>query len=292
MARRELVAACGLIGALGGALFGYGLARPLHSYRGSWDMVLALTICTAISGTLLGLSLGRRPFSDAHQAGARATAHSFLFGGVNGALMVVAMAFFKGSIPGVETVMVLFFAAMFGGVCSIPFIPAMAAVAVAASRVDARPGSIAEAAQRRRIVRVAALCLSVAAIVLPARHGLPIWKHLPIHVTNLALAGIVALVAVELAVLASLRRRKFGPEWVTGVSNDAPPSIDFGVGTEVLIRRASDETYRTDAIAAEVVRGDRERAMGIVKGSLRGHLIAAAVAALSLFAQLAIHWSA
>ncbi len=285
MARRELIAACGLIGALGGALFGYALQRP-HTYRGSWDLVLALTGCTAISATLLGIALTRTPLADAHRAGARATALSFAFGALNGVLMVAAMALLKGA-PGTVLIGIALFAAMFGGVCALPFIPAMVAVAVTAARVTARPGSIADAAQRRRILRVAALSLAIASALLPRRGTTSIWLHLPMHVANVALALIVALLFAELAALARLKKSALGPEWEPSTI-DAPPDVDFGLGSERFIRRAHDETYRHELGVSAIVHGDRDRALDAVRTSLRGHSLAGGIAALALAVQCAL----
>lgn len=284
MARRELIIACGLLGALGGALFGYGLQSP-RSYRGSWDVIVALTVCTAISATLLGVMLARGPVGDAHQAGSRATALSFAFGALNGVLMVAAMSICKGS-PGGLVLGIALFAALFGAVCALLFIPAVVAVSVAASRVTARPGSVADGAQRRRVLRVAALCLAIAAVVLP-RGSRSIWLHVPLHVTNLALALIVAVTAVELSAWLRLQQARLGPEWEPSTT-DAPPDVDFGLGSERFVRRAHDETYRTEVAIGAVVHGDHARALDAVRTSLRGHALGAGVAAASLLAQLTL----
>lgn len=288
MARRQLLAAYALIGALGGALFGYGFARPLHTYRESWEFVLALAACTALSATLLGLCVTRTPTDDAHVAGSRATAWSFFFGAFNGVLLVVVTSVAKGS-PGGLFIGIALGAAIVGGVCSLPFIPAMVAVAVTAARATGRMGSIAGDAQRRRVLRVAALCLAIASIVLPPRPSTSLWLHVPLHVTNIALAIIVALLFVELAAAASLRKSALGPEWEPSeAKTDAPTELDFGLGNDVFIQRAHDETYRRDLAVRAVIRGDRARAIDTVRTSLRGHVIAAGIAAASLVAQLAL----
>jgi hypothetical protein len=287
MARRELIAAYAMLGALGGALFGYGLQRP-HTYRGAWDLILALTVCTAISATLLGIVLTRKPLSDAHVAGSRATALSFVFGALNGVLMVVAMALAKGS-PGGLVIGIALFGAMFGGVCALPFIPATVAVAVTAARATGRAGSIAGEAQRRRVLRVAALCLAIASITVPPRASTSLWLHVPLHVTNICLALIVALLFVELAAASTLRKTTLVGFEPAAFPVDTRAHVDFGLGNEMLIRRAHDETYRADVGVAAVVRGDRAWAIETVNASLRGHAIAAGIATASLVAQLAMH---
>lgn len=286
MAPRALIVACGLLGALGGALFGFGMERP-GTARGSWELVLALAVSTAISATALGAVLARRVTADVHRAGGRATAFSFLFGALNGMLTMATMTALHGPPPGLA---VAFFAAIFGGVCSLPFIPAIVAVTIAAGRVSARRGSVAEGAQLRRIPRVAALCLAIASVVLPPKASISLWLHLPLHVTNIALAVILGLLFAELAAAHSLRKESLGPAWeLAARPPNTQPRLDFGLGAEVYVCRAHDATYRDDGGVRDIIIGDRARAIDTVRTSLRGHAIAAAIAVASLCTQLALY---
>jgi hypothetical protein len=284
MARREVVASCGLIGALGGALFGYAIMRPHYTYRGSWDFVLALTVCTAISGTLLGLFL-RTERADAHAAGMRATWLSFVFGGLNGALMILAMSFLKGAPRGGDAIFIIGFAAIFGGVCSIPFIPAIAAVAVMATKVDGRPNTIVEGAQRRRVLRVALMSLAIAAAFVPRSERVPFHLHLPMVVIGVAVVSTVILIVIDLFALDALRGSSIDGD-LEPASREVVPDIDFGVGGERLMVRAYDSTYRADVVPSVVVYGSRAEALARVEKTLRGHAIALGVTVAALALQL------
>lgn len=272
MARRDLIVACGLIGALGGGLFGYAIGRPYNAYRHSWDFVLALSLCTALSASLLGHFLAKVK-GDAHAAGMRATWLSFVFGAFNGVLMTFATSFLHGAPNATEILFVIFIAAIFGGVCAIPFIPAIVAVAISAARVNARKDSVAEAAQRRKILRTAALALALASALIPESR-VPLHFHLPLHVTNVAIAIIVALIVSEVSLLRALR--------------EAAPqrSMDYGLGGETVTLADADETYRKPVTVHAVIHGDRARALETARVAMRGHLIAVGVAALSMLTQI------
>ena len=272
MARKELIAACALIGALGGALFGATVAPPHHSYRGSWEAVIGFALCTALSATLLGFVLARRPAPDTFDAVTRAVGFSFVFGALNAALMVASMSILHGRPSGGAVFMVIAIAAVVGAICAVPFIPAIIAVAVTAHDATARGDSIAEHAQRRRVLRVAAMSLALAGLVVPVSR-IPIRFRVPAYVTGLALLILATLLAIELAAWRSLRHAN-------------QTSIDYGVGDELIVTRAYDETYRCDAVVASVVKGSRETARAIAGHSLRGHAIALAIALSALAIQL------
>ena len=97
MARRELVAACALIGAFGGALFAFVMAR---SDAHAWGLVVGLALSTTLSATLLGLFLARSK-CDAIEVGGRAVWGSLVAGAANGAVIVLAL-WMLGTFPRAE----------------------------------------------------------------------------------------------------------------------------------------------------------------------------------------------
>lgn len=273
MARRELVVACTLIGALGGALFGYALVRSGERSH----LIASLTVCTALSATLLGWFLARRT-DGATLVGGRAVWASFVAGAFNGVLMIVPVGMFghvgAGGLGAIAA------AAIFGTICAIPFAPAIIVVAMTAAYADARADSIAARSQGRRVVRNAVVCLASAAAlfgVLRAERA----ARVPLFVSASALAVLAIAIALELHAL-----RRVAPP--SGSWEPAPDGVrvdetlDYGVGHDLWIRRAHDETYREPAAALEVHRGDRRRARAVIVASLRGHGLASAGALLAL----------
>jgi hypothetical protein len=280
VARRELIAACALIGGLGGALFGYMLARTGVWSGWHWNLVVALTICTTISATLLGWFLARP--GDAIALGARAAWATFVAGSLNGGLMAIATAFTERGAHGEQLFLLLCAAAVFGALCAIPFAPAIIITAMTAGYADARQGSIAAQSQGGRVLRNAMVCLAIAAVLITKRTRDPLAVHLPAYVMFVALALFVVLCAIELRARRALRPTN-DAAWEPAA--DAPTDervIDYGVGHGVALLRAHDETYRAAIGVTEVRRGDREAARTIVNASLRGHAIAAAAVAAAL----------
>jgi len=274
VARRELVVACTLIGALGGALFGFALVRSGDRSH----LIASLTVCTALSATLLGWFLARR-IDDAIVVGGRAVWASFVAGAFNGVLMIVPVGMFGhlGS-AGVEAALA---AAIFGTICAIPFAPAIIVVAMTAAYADARADSIAARSQGRRVLRNAVVCLASAAGLFGALRAERA-AHVPLFVSATALGVIAIVIALELHALRRLAPRAGSWEPAPdGIRVDE--TLDYGVGLELWIRRAHDETYREVAAAIEVHRGDRERARGLIVDSLRGHGLASAGTLLALF---------
>jgi len=286
MAPRDLVIACSVIGALGGAMFGSlfstpGYRTPWHG----WESVFAIGIPTTVSATLLGLALANRALGrTAWTAVGQAIAFSFVAGGLNGVLVLATMAVAKGS-PSLDLrVLAIASAACgFGMLCAIPFVPAIAAATVSAARVHARTGSMAEASQRRRIARTVAVSLAIAAALVPARHG-------PVSMTIAVSAFFVTLLltAVDAFALGRVRALVTSCGWERAESEpEAATIVDFGIGSEIWFRRREDETYRSTSTARELRRGDPLLMRSVATDSLRGHAIAAAVAFAAVIVKLA-----
>lgn len=281
MARDELVGACALIGALGGALFGFVFARSGTDWQyWQWGLVLTLTVCTTISATLLGLFLARRG-GGVSVAGGRAAWASFVAGGFNGVLMALAMTLTKGSPAHAGLIELTIAAAIFGTVCAIPFAPAIIVATTTAAATDTRPQSIAARSQGRRVLRNAMVCLAAAGVCVTPDRRAPLAAHLPAYVMTIALAAAIGLLVIDAVVRRALRPDDHAWEPAAeGMTADR--TLDYGIGLELLMRRAHDETYRAGVRATELRRGNADRARAIVEGSMRGHAIAAFAVAAAL----------
>lgn len=279
MARKELVIGCALIGAFGGALFGYAITRV-----GTWGVVAALTVCTAVSATLLGWFLARRA-DDALVVGGRATAMSFVAGAFNGVLLVIPMSLVGRHVA--ASLGMALAAAVAGTLAAIPFAPAIIVVAMTAAYADARTDSIAGRSQGRRVVRNALACVAVAGALIGRRAQDPLAAHVPLYVAGGAALLLFAIVALELYALGTLPAQpSVGWEPAPdGVELDHV--VDYGVGVFVTIRRASGDGYRDAPITVDARRGDRANARALLRASLRGHAVASAVATLATLATLA-----
>jgi hypothetical protein len=275
MARRELVIACGLIGAFGGLLLGYVFARTGGFRHWHWNLVVAPTVCTAISATALGAFLARP--AAAMVVGGRAAWASFLAGSFNGVLMVVPVSLFEPHGP--ASAALLLPAALFGAVCALPFAPAIVVVAMTAAYADARVDSIAARSQGRRVVRNALVCAGAAAALIGRRAEDPWFVHLPLYVLGLAVFAVLAFAIVELVAIRALGRLDAG-SWEP-VADGVPiaDAVDYGVGFGTRVRRAHDETYRASARVIEARRGDAARAIEVLRETLRGHAVAASACA-------------
>ncbi len=282
MARRELVIACALIGAFGGAMFGFVFARNGSGWQHwQWGVVVALTASTAISATLLGVFLARGGDAPAIASG-RAAWASFVAGSFNGVLMVFAMAVQRDVSSHENLLGLLFGAAIVGVFCAIPFAPALIVVTATAASSDARARSVAARAQGRSVIRNAMLCLAVAAAFIVPNPRAPLAVHVPAYVMALAIAAAIVLFAIDLAVYRALRLDD-GPWEPAPHDISAERTIDYGLGFDLVMRRAHDETYRERVRAIELRRGSVDRARAVVASAMRGHAIAAVVVATAAF---------
>ncbi|WP_437959310.1 hypothetical protein WME76_06420 [Sorangium sp. So ce119] len=102
--------------------------------------------------------------------------------------------------------------AAFGAVFSLPFIPALAVVLLAANRVGrARAGSIVASADRRAVWAATASVIAVAALGAGALFGAPVAPELGRAAAAMGLAVVGALFVVDAAALARVLRLPRGP---------------------------------------------------------------------------------
>ncbi|MBI2388269.1 MAG: hypothetical protein HYV09_01520 [Deltaproteobacteria bacterium] len=283
-ARGELIASCAAIGALGGALFGWLFARPLPTWPyWTWEPVATFGVATAISATLLGWVLSRATTTP-REAMMRGALSTMAAGAFNGALLVVYSQLFQTRDPlHFGTLGLLVVATLGGAVFAIPFVPAVVSVAISAARVQARRATIAGGSQRRRVVRAAVTSLALAAMFIPLNRLVPWFALLPVDVAVFALVVTVGLVLLDVNAARVLARATRGPDWVPAPRvPDGAAMLDFGIGDELWVRRVNDETYRAAAKVPLAQRGDAFMARAVVRDTLRGHAVAAALCVASL----------
>ncbi|WP_437726894.1 hypothetical protein [Sorangium sp. So ce861] len=180
--------------------------------------------------------------------------------------------------------------APFGAVFSLPFVPALAVVLLAANRVGrARAGSIVAQADRRAVWSATAAVIAAAALATPAFFGRPAAPEVGRAVAAIGLAVVGALFVVDAVALAKmltlpLPRRLIGVEEAgeggAGMGVGAGERVDLGLGDEVRVEVVQPtHAYRGAPQIARVVRGSRERAAGALRAGLARGGIALAIGA-------------
>ncbi|MGK3965278.1 hypothetical protein WMF38_14005 [Sorangium sp. So ce118] len=204
--------------------------------------------------------------------------------------------------------------AAFGAVCALPFVPALAAVLLAANRVGrARAGSIVARADRRAVWAATSMVIALAVLTARALFGAPLAPELGRAVAAMGLATVGALFVVDAVALARVLTLPRGPlaagegdeageleveaeardeagelgEGGTGGGRSAARGgrgmgerIDLGVGEEVQVEVVRPtHAYRGTRQIARVVQGNRERAAAVLRAALARGGIALAVGA-------------
>ncbi|XXY47422.1 hypothetical protein WME91_46205 [Sorangium sp. So ce269] len=205
--------------------------------------------------------------------------------------------------------------AAFGAVFALPFVPALAAVLLAANRVGrARAGSIVARADRRAVWAATSMVIALAVLTARALFGAPLAPELGRAVAAMGLATVGALFVVDAVALARVLTLPRGPlaageggeageleveveardagelgegEGETGGGRSAARGgrgmgerIDLGVGGEVQVEVVRPtHAYRGTRQIARVVRGNRERAAAVLRAALARGGIALAVGA-------------
>nr|AYM52290.1 hypothetical protein [Sorangium cellulosum] len=207
--------------------------------------------------------------------------------------------------------------AAFGAVFSLPFVPALAAVLLAANRVGrARAGSIVAAADRRAVWASTSMVIALAVLAARMLFGAPLAPELGRAVAAMGLATVGALFVVDAVALARVLTLSRGPmaagegdeageleveveagdeagdlgergEGETGRGRSAARGgrgmgerIDLGLGEEVQVEVVRPtHAYRGTRQIARVVRGNRERAAAVLRAALARGGIALAIGA-------------
>ncbi|MGK3995677.1 hypothetical protein [Sorangium sp. So ce1024] len=201
--------------------------------------------------------------------------------------------------------------AALGALFSLPFIPALALVLLAASRVGrARAGSIVAASDRRAVWAATAAVIALATLATRARFGAPPAPDLGRVIAGVGLAVVAALFAVDAVALArvlTLPRRPVGAGEGAGGGGELgrggeveieveveargqrsgtgmgmEERIDLGLGDEVQVEVVQPtHAYRGARQIARIVRGNRERAAtALQEGLVWGGIALALGAAL------------
>ncbi|WP_433935164.1 hypothetical protein AB3662_10880 [Sorangium cellulosum] len=197
--------------------------------------------------------------------------------------------------------------AAFGAVFSLPFIPALAVVLLAANRVGrARAGSIVASADRRAVWAATASVIAVAALGARALFGAPVAPELGSAAAAMGLALVGALFVVDAAALARVLTLPRGPMGAaaggergevgeveveieatgdaggkrSGTGVGRGERVDLGLGDEVHVEVVRPtHAYRGTRQIARIVRGDRERAAAVLQAGLARGGIALAIGA-------------
>ena len=168
-----------------------------------------------------------------------------------------------------------------GVVCTLPFVPVLAAVLSFARRAQrARLGSLVAASDRRAMWGVLATALSIGTLeALPedCLRGIPLW-----HGSGPALtlfAACVILIAAVLALdLRAFRRARgaLGPGLALlesgslAVEDAAAARLDLGLGDEVRARLQQDGApYRSRERVTALVTGRAGEALSVLRGAVR-----------------------
>ncbi|KYF78566.1 hypothetical protein BE17_36380 [Sorangium cellulosum] len=205
--------------------------------------------------------------------------------------------------------------AAFGAVFSLPFVPALAAVLLAANRVGrARAGSIVAGADRRAVWAATSMVIALAVLTGRALFGAPLAPELGRAVAAMGLATVGALFVVDAVALARVLTLPRGP-MEAGAGDDVAGEIveekgearepgepgegqaaggrsaarggrgmgeriDLGLGEEVQIEVVRPtHAYRGTRQIARMVRGNRERAVTVLRAALARGGIALAIGA-------------
>ncbi|WP_437736272.1 hypothetical protein [Sorangium sp. So ce1335] len=202
--------------------------------------------------------------------------------------------------------------AAFGALCSLPFIPALAVVLLAANRVGrARAGSIVARADRRAVWTATAAVIAVATLVARARYGTPVAPELGRAVAAMGLATVGVLFVADAVAMARVLALPRGPRATgaggerdergdggeveievevegvgePGAKRSGPGTgmgerIDLGLGDEVQVEVVRPtHAYRGTRQIARIVRGNRERAVVALRAGLARGGIALAIGA-------------
>ncbi|WP_437679946.1 hypothetical protein [Sorangium sp. So ce131] len=317
----------GAIGLVGGWLTADQIGRPEPALR------LLLTSITPIVAALLGSYLTRQiggvgPGARAENAGWAEGTTPVEGPGQwtrRGPIVAGLLALGAIGVAGVANGMAigvmfgppgLVFGAAFGAVCSLPFMPALAVVLLAASRVGrARAGSIVAASDRRAVWGATAGVIAAAVLAARAWIGAHVVAELGHAVAGVALAVVGALVVADAVALARVVKLPRGRTEV-GESGDgvemgeggeagdddargaesaacagalgasgaagSAERVDLGLGDDVHVEVVRPtHAYRGVRQIARVVRGNRERAAAALRGALvRGGTVLAVGAAL------------
>lgn len=244
----------GLIGAVGGGLFG----SLLREGRAMVAILIASTTLCAI-----GLARVVEQARTANRAMLFTIFGAPFAGAVNGALTILVSSMVIGPRTAATFHHLgygLLGCAILGAIVSIFFVLPLALVTGSANSVHARIGSIAWDSQRRRVLRVAAMSTVVVACIMPSsRYGFP-------GVASVALTLVLVFVAItDWDALRSLVT--IDHQWQKNQPLQGGSIVDLGVGDDRWSRASVAETYRGDA-APFVVWGDEATTRVILRESL------------------------
>jgi len=289
----RVIGAYAAIGAFGGALFGYAVARSHSKWTyWQWEAVFVLSACTLISATLLGALVDRR--GRGGHAKLVVGWATFAAGAFNGALVLVAEALMHGDLraPKLEMVIVALVA---GAVAAIPFFPATLAVAAVADAVTGRADSLAESSQARGTYRAVAISASVATMLMPAHADHSLLVHVPLWIAGAAALSLVLLLALERRTSSRIALARPTARWerhdvvpTLAIETGLAQLVDHGVGDEVWAHTRNDSTYRAPAGPIAVIRGDPNAARVINAGAQRTTWAAMGIALVALIEQVAL----
>lgn len=200
--------------------------------------------------------------------------------------------------------------AALGALFSLPFIPALAVVLLAANRVGrARAGSIVAASDRRAVWAATAAVIALAALALSGAPAAPELGRAVAGAGLVVVAALFAIDAVALARVLTLPRRPVGAGaggggggelgdggeveievevegraeaggQRSGTGMGTGERIDLGLGDEVQVEVVRPtHAYRGARQIARIVRGNRERAVAALRAGLARGGIALAIGA-------------
>ncbi|WP_437817461.1 hypothetical protein [Sorangium sp. So ce1078] len=308
----SLVLPFGAIGLVGGWLTADSFHLPdrsFHCLLAGVTPVVAGLLGHYLTGRIGGVGSDGAAASSAGAGWADGPGRWTRRGPIAASLLVLWAIVVAGVVNGMTVGLVLGPAGMiigapFGAVFSLPFVPALAAVLLAANRVGrARAGSIVARADRRAVWSATAAVIAAAALMAPALFGKPAMPEVGrvVAALGIAVVGAVFMVdAVALAKMLALPRREMGAgammeEMVEGEGEDGGArsgargggrgagmgeTIDLGLGDDVQVEVVRPtHAYRGAPQIARVVRGSRERAAGALRAGLARGGIALAVGA-------------
>jgi hypothetical protein len=236
-----------------------------------------LVVSTTIMAALCGRVGARRIRTPLGFAGA-----AILAGGANGLVLATVAAALGGDIGGFVLMVGGF---IFGMICAVPFVPALAIAFAATQRVGrARPGSLVDEADRR--APWTAVCITILVVGL----GLAFFEPRAVDLTVSALLFARGLGAVLLTVL-TLRSWSRARGWqrafaaaepANDTASDVPGGADehdLGIGDEARELRHRGDAYRAGVRTAARLRGHTEQARRILRFDL---LLGALAMALSV----------
>ena len=224
-----------------------------------------LTVVTPVVAAFLGVRLSHEAPRSLVSSALGLCVATVLAGVVNGVIVGFFAAPPWGALIG----------APWGFICSLPFVPVLAAIAIAARSVGrARFGSIVDRSDRRAVWTAACAAISVATLAaVPHRSG-----GVPELVALLASAILMVLVAMDLVALQKLSRpvrlqgalRRRGP--LQQDELDRHVVLDCGIGDAAYEEVAPAGTpYRSAEQVIRVHRGSRRLARAAMQAAaLRG----------------------